>query len=82
MILTHKETYCTSTMFVTHGNPSFFELLQNVFSQRNIMSSNSITMAPAVFTTPFTPQKMVEISIILNNCDVLHVYTIIMYVLL
>ena len=47
-ITTHKKPYSASTKFVTHGIPSFFELLRkclNNFSQRISWSSNSIIMA-------------------------------------
>ena len=47
-ITTHKKTYSASTMFVTHGIPSFFELLRKCiinFSQRISLSYNSIITA-------------------------------------
>ena len=52
-LLLIKKTYSASTMFVTHGIPSFFELLRKCiynFSQRISLSSNSMAcMAPTVF---------------------------------
>ena len=54
-LLLIKKTYSASTMFVTHGIPSFFELLLKCifnFSQRISLSSNSIItacMTPTVF---------------------------------
>ena len=54
-ITTHKQPYSASTMFVTHGIPSFFELPRKCvynFSQRISLSSNSIItacLAPSVF---------------------------------
>ena len=54
-LLLIKKTYSASTMFVTHGIPSFFELLRKCifnFSQRISLSSNSIItacMTPTVF---------------------------------
>ena len=50
-----KNPYSASTMLVTHGIPSFFELLPKCiynFSQRISLRSNSIIMtclAPSVF---------------------------------
>ena len=54
-LLLIKKPYSASTMFVTHGIPSFFELLRKCiynFSQRISLSSNSIIvacLAPSVF---------------------------------
>ena len=54
-LLLIKKPYSTSTMFVTHEIPSFFELLRKCifnFSQRISLSSNSIItacMTPTVF---------------------------------
>ena len=54
-LLLIKKPYSASTMFVTHGIPSFFELLRKCifnFSQRISLSSNSIItacMTPTVF---------------------------------
>ena len=54
-LLLIKKPYSASTMFVTHGIPSFFELLRKFiynFSQRISLSSNSIIvacLAPSVF---------------------------------
>ena len=55
-LLLIKKTYSASTMFVTHGIPSFFELLRKCiynFSQRISLSSNSIIVACLyLFTHP------------------------------
>ena len=54
-LLLIKNPYSVSAMFVTHGIPSFFELLRKCifnFSQRISLSSNSIItacMTPTVF---------------------------------
>ena len=54
-LLLIKKPYSASTMFVTHGIPSFFELLRKCiynFSQQISLSSNSIIvacLAPSVF---------------------------------
>ena len=54
-LLLIKKPYSASTMFVTHGIPSFFELLRKCiynFSHRISLSSNSIIvacLAPSVF---------------------------------
>ena len=54
-LLLIKKPYSVSTMFVTHGIPSFIELLHNCiynFSQRISLSSNSkitVCLAPSMF---------------------------------
>ena len=68
-------------MFVTHGIPSFYELLRNSiyrFADRVSKNSNSIILAcmtPIVYNYSISHSAMVEISIILICtilfCDIL-----------
>ena len=89
-LLLIKKPYSASTMFVTHGIPSFFELLRKCiynFSQRISLSPNSIIvacLAPSVLFYSLTRQTMVEISTILTIffLTVIYLFIYCMYVFL